>query len=277
MKLKTSLATASAALLIAGAGWAQSNDDSATTPQASEITADAANQMTCSEFLALDLVRQNDAVAQLAPELANPSAETGTGGGMTTDDTVAAGSSTPIPGTNVTGSGTASGTATDMASGGADANSGLSATGGTGSGTDTTDMASGTSTDAGSGSGTMATGSTGTDMAAGTATDQGGMTGGTTSTEGTLDTASNMDATGDTTATGTAGSTMAGSTDTAEADPFSDSDAVMGADTTPMLVTYVTEVCNADATASLSDAVGSAPAGQSGSDATQPMGDTQTN
>ena len=257
MHSTTTLAAAAAALCIAGAGWAQTADNGAETgtdtsgmtPAASAVTADAASRMSCSEFLALDLNKQNEAVSHLVPASATgvEATEQGTTApaGTISDDgadvAATAGSSTPIPGTDATGA--------DMAATGP---TGAGTAGTDGASTDTASGGAATATAPGTATGTSAGGAmtTGTDMASGNTTD-GGTTG--------LD-APDMAQTG---------SDLAASDDS---DPFGAGDAAMGEGTTPTIVSSVTEVCNADATASLSDALA-----EIDTDAMQPTGETATN
>ena len=137
MKLKTTLATAGAALMLATAGFAQTSDGASTAPAAkpggdpSQVQQpyDLASEMTCEEFLILDTPDQGRVLVELLPtstDAANDPASQDKGmaqptGGDTTASATDNGSAMPATGASGAGS-------SDMASGGA-AGTAASATG----------------------------------------------------------------------------------------------------------------------------------------------------
>ena len=142
MKLKTTLATAGAALMLATAGFAQTSDGASTAPAAkpggdpSQVQQpyDLASEMTCEEFLILDTPDQGRVLVELLPTSTDAATDPASqGNGMaqpTGSDTTASATATAtdsgsaMPATGASGAGSS-----DMASGGA-ADTAASATGG---------------------------------------------------------------------------------------------------------------------------------------------------
>ena len=145
MRLVHTLATASAALLVATAGFAQTSNDSAASntnaaqaggAKSQSAPYDLASEITCEDFLVLDTPDQGQILVELMPASANPSAD---GSHMTK----AHGSTDTSASANATGS-TTMPKKTDDASQTANANGSTDAT--TAPANGSTDMASNEST-----------------------------------------------------------------------------------------------------------------------------------